>query len=85
MFQKERFKMLCANALLELARLCRHEVIQSELVDDPSTREGYNYSNLLQNVTDVQLQDLKVPTTRVLTLTSKYQEGTLCKFLFFLL
>jgi len=49
--------MLCANALIELARLAAKRY-KSELVGDTSTTRLQQFA---ASVTDAQLRDLKVP------------------------
>lgn len=49
--------MLCANALIELARLAAKKY-KSELVDDTATSRLQQFA---ANITDTQLRDLEVP------------------------
>jgi len=55
--QKRKLKMLCGNALIELARLAAKKY-KSELVGDASTTRLQQFA---ASVTDAQLRDLEVP------------------------
>lgn len=55
--EKNRLAMLCANALIELARLAASKY-KSELVDDIATSRLQQFA---ANITDTKLRDLEVP------------------------
>ena len=68
-----KLKMLCANALIELARLAAKKY-KSELVGDASTTRLQQFA---ANITDAQLRDLEVPS-KFWTLLRNIEK--VCKF-----